>query len=365
MASSTPKSTDLSEDPDKSSVHALRKTLISESASLAHRFRVLFSLKHYASLKPAVAATVPAIQAIAAAFSSPSALLKHELAYCLGQTGNPASVPYLRERLIDMNEDTICRHEAAEALGALSDFESLPLLRSCRDSKDEDRVVRETCEIAVARLEWQLSAERKQESLHERYRGHFVQQRILANCNGHHSHFASIDPAPPLPQMASTPSIAELEKTLLDVHQPLFTRYRAMFSLRDLSSPPDLPTAIPAVHSLAKGLSDPSALFRHEVAFVFGQLSHPASILSLFNTLSNKEEQGMVRHEAAEALGSLGSEEGVEDMLKQFLEDEEQIVRESVVVALDMANFEKSGDREYATLPDEDVLRRGAVAASA
>lgn len=126
-----------------------------------------------------------------------------------------------------------------------------------------------------------------------------------------------------------------------------------MFALRDLSSPPDLPTAIPAVEALATGFSDPSALFRHEIAFVFGQLSHPASIPSLIATLSNRSEESMVRHEAAEALGSLGDEEGIEDILRGFLGDPEQVVRDSVVVALDMAEFEKNGEMEYAVLPVE------------
>ena len=125
-----------------------------------------------------------------------------------------------------------------------------------------------------------------------------------------------------------------------------------MFSLRDLASPPDLPTAVPAVLTLAKGFSDPSALFRHEIAFVFGQLSHPASIPALTAALADLKEESMVRHEAAEALGSLGEEEGVEDTLKLFLNDKEQVVRESVVVALDMAEFEKGGQTEYALIPE-------------
>jgi deoxyhypusine monooxygenase len=125
-----------------------------------------------------------------------------------------------------------------------------------------------------------------------------------------------------------------------------------MFALRDLASPPDLPTAVPAVLSLAKGFSDSSALFRHEIAFVFGQLSHPASIPSLTAALANLEEASMVRHEAAEALGSLGDEDGVEDTLKKFLNDPEEVVRESVVVALDMAEFEKTGQLEYALIPE-------------
>lgn len=166
------------------------------------------------------------------------------------------------------------------------------------------------------------------------------------------SDFASIDPAPPLPLTDAKQEISEFKKTLLDTSLPLFQRYRAMFALRDLSSPPDLPTAVPAVHALAAGLKDPSALFRHEVAFVFGQLSHPASIPALTETLSDLKEVGMVRHEAAEALGSLGDEDGVEDTLKKFLDDPEQVVRDSVIVALDMAEFEKNGEMEYAIIPE-------------
>jgi deoxyhypusine monooxygenase len=147
-------------------------------------------------------------------------------------------------------------------------------------------------------------------------------------------------------------TIEELEHSLLDTKLPLFLRYRAMFGLRDLASPPDLPTAVPAVLALAKGLHDPSALFRHEIAFVFGQLSHPASIPALVESLGNLEEASMVRHEAAEALGSLGEEDGVEDTLRLFLNDKEQVVRESVVVALDMAEFEKNGETEYALIPE-------------
>lgn len=167
------------------------------------------------------------------------------------------------------------------------------------------------------------------------------------------SDFVSIDPAPPISQATHTYLIPELQARLLDTTLPLFDRYRAMFALRDLSSPPDLPTAVPAIKALASGFEDPSALFRHEIAFVFGQLSHPASIPCLVATLGNEKEESMVRHEAAEALGSLGDEEGVEDILRGFLEDPEQVVRDSVVVALDMAEFEKNREKEYAVLSDE------------
>ena len=149
-------------------IRALRKALISESVPLARRFRALFSLKHYASLQPPTQQSLPAIYAIAAAFHSPSALLKHELAYCLGQTRNMASVPFLRQVLEDKHQDPMCRHEAAEALGALGDSDSLDELRRMRDDDTEATVVRETCEIAVNRIEWEHSGQTAEESLRDR-----------------------------------------------------------------------------------------------------------------------------------------------------------------------------------------------------
>ncbi|KAF2754452.1 Deoxyhypusine hydroxylase [Pseudovirgaria hyperparasitica] len=330
------------DDDTDPTISSLRHTLTTESTPLAHRFRALFSLKHLASTHPPTAQTAPAIRAIAAAFASPSALLKHELAYCLGQSKNVAAVPYLEAVLRDVDEDAMCRHEAAEALGAIGDVGCVGLLRAFRDRVGEEVVVRETCEIAVERIEWEVGRGGKEE-----------EEEIKT------SDFVSIDPAPPLAQTASV-DVPALERTLLDTKLPLFQRYRAMFALRDLSSPPDLPTAVPAVHALARGLSDPSALFRHEIAFVFGQLSHPASIPSLIETLSDLKEESMVRHEAAEALGSLGEEDGVEEVLRRFLDDPEQVVRESVVVALDMAEFEKSGALEYSTIPSVASVQQAA-----
>jgi deoxyhypusine monooxygenase len=155
---------DSSSPSSDATIQTLRKTLTSESEPLARRFRALFSLKHLACQS-----SIPAIHAIAAAFASPSALLKHELAYCLGQTRNPEAAPFLRDVLDNVDEDSMCRHEAAEALGALGFEGSLDILRRMRDSKQEPDVIRETCEIAVARIEWENSEAGKAEKLKQRY----------------------------------------------------------------------------------------------------------------------------------------------------------------------------------------------------
>lgn len=117
-----------------------------------------------------------------------------------------------------------------------------------------------------------------------------------------------------------------------------------MFRLRDIATPA-------AIDALATGFADPSALFRHEVAFVFGQLQSPRSVPALVKVAGDKNEEPMVRHEAVEALGSIASE-GVEKLLHEYASDVEQVVRESAVVALDMAAFERSGGFEYAMIPE-------------
>lgn len=146
---------------------ALRKALTSESTPLARRFRALFSLKHYAS-RGSPAQVTTAIEAIAAAFTSPSALLKHELAYCLGQTRNVEAVPYLMTVLQNRGEDAMCRHEAAEALGAIGDVGSLEIMKQMRADQTEPVVVRETCDIAIDRIAWENSAESRTEVLKTR-----------------------------------------------------------------------------------------------------------------------------------------------------------------------------------------------------
>lgn len=60
-----------------------------------------------------------------------------------------------------------------------------------------------------------------------------------------------------------------------------------MFALRDMGTKQ-------AVDVLCKGFSDKSALFRHEVAFVMGQMETSEGNRALERVLSNPEEHSMV-----------------------------------------------------------------------
>jgi len=149
---------------DPCSLSALADALLNRSGktSLAVRFRALFALKSLAA-----EGNNKAVEIIVQGFEDESELLKHELAYVLGQTGNLHAVKYLEQVLQDHKQQEIVRHEAAEALGALGQQRSLPLLE--KYLTDDSQVVRETCELAVARLKWQSSQSSKEETLQQRF----------------------------------------------------------------------------------------------------------------------------------------------------------------------------------------------------
>ena len=132
-----------------SEVAALRSTLCDESAKMFERMRALFALRNIGGND--------AVDALAAAFDSNSALLKHEIAYVLGQMQNNHAVPTLIDRLEDLDEDLMVRHEAAEALGAIGDRTAIETLS--KFVNDTEPVISESCEVALDLLEWVQSRE--------------------------------------------------------------------------------------------------------------------------------------------------------------------------------------------------------------
>jgi deoxyhypusine monooxygenase len=136
---------------------------------LHSRFRALFTLKSICIPPFTSLVSSSIVSTIAAGFSSDrtSALLRHELAYVLGQIGSPLAIPVLEQVLCDVQgQEEMVRHEAAEALAAIGSISSIPLLQKFatepgRGGKDDGRVVRETCEIALAKIQWNQSDEAK------------------------------------------------------------------------------------------------------------------------------------------------------------------------------------------------------------
>ncbi|XP_029286397.1 deoxyhypusine hydroxylase [Cottoperca gobio] len=291
-------------------VAAVGEVLMDPGQDLTRRFRALFTLKNLGGAE--------AIEWISKAFTDESALLKHELAYCLGQMQDRLAIPTLTAVLKDTLQEPMVRHEAGEALGAIGDPVVLDLLKEY--SEDPVIEVAETCQLAVRRLEWLQTGGEKQ----------------LEDGSTDKNPYCSVDPAPP----AVKKSVSELRSSLLDETLPLFERYRAMFALRNLGNEE-------AVLALGDGLLCSSALFRHEIGYVLGQMQHPAAVPALRAALERSGENPMVRHEAAEALGSIGKEECLA-VLQHYRGDGERVVKESCEVALDMLEYENSEQFQYA-----------------
>ena len=131
------------------SISSLREILCDEEGRMFLRMRALFALRNIGGQD--------AIDSLAAAFNSASALLKHEVAYVMGQMQDGHAVHHLIERLEDKDEDVMVRHEAAEALGAIGDMTALATLE--RFKEDPEEVVADSCEVAIDLLEW-ISSER-------------------------------------------------------------------------------------------------------------------------------------------------------------------------------------------------------------
>mgnify|MGYP001983577447 FL=1 len=129
---------------DENDIELLRTSLCNENERMFLRMRALFSLRNIGGPK--------SVEALAAAFQSNSALLKHEIAYVMGQMQDSAAVPHLIERLSDLEEDVMVRHEAAEALGAIGDKVAMSTLREFVN--DDSIVVAESCEVAIDLLDY-------------------------------------------------------------------------------------------------------------------------------------------------------------------------------------------------------------------
>lgn len=279
----------------ESYVSGFGAVLRDEQQSLRMRFRALFALRNLP--------TDSAVQGIAEALATDSVLLKHELAYVLGQMQNRTALPVLAGILSDGGENEIVRHEAAEAIAALGGTEYLGLLKKYADvAVSRSVVVSETCELGAD---------------------------LLARGGPKESAFGSFDPALP----AAIDNLEELRAVYLNEALPLAERYRAMFRLRDLGT-------AEAIAALGAGFSCQarSDLFEHEIAFIFGQLSHPDSVPFLAAALADETRHEMIRHECAEALGSIDSE-AAKAVLLEYQDSPNRIVRESVEIGLDIMDY--------------------------
>ena len=89
---------------DVEKMDRLGDLLINQSVPMKARYRALFTLKNLGGEH--------AVRNISKGFVDPSALLKHECAYCLGQMQDTTAIDTLITVLSNTSEDAMVRHEA-------------------------------------------------------------------------------------------------------------------------------------------------------------------------------------------------------------------------------------------------------------
>ena len=324
------------------SVETHRAELVDQSLPMPRRFRALFTLRSIGG--------DDAIAALLGSLEDPSALFRHEVAFALGQMQAPGAVETLKRVLRDTGDDEMVRHECAEALGAIATEECLDALREA--CEDGTQVVRETAKLALQRLE-HAREKRGEAPAADATAGKTLgsaKEKLSARSNTDggaaanndsldaDSPYISVDPVPAAPASVATDI---LTATLLDESADMWDRYGAMFALRNRGDPSFVAKCLGSVLVRSN-----SALLKHEVCYVLGQIQEKGddgASAALRATLENAREHPMVRHEAAEAIGSIAAED-TRALLLRFRDDQDRIVAESCEVALDIMQSEISGE---------------------
>ena len=303
------------------SLTELEATLLDDSQPISKRTRTIFLLKQID--------TNDAIDILIKGLISPSVLLAHEIAYVMGQMNNSYCIPALLHTLHNRTLDPIVRHEAVEALGNIGNSDTITVLESVINDSTECNEVVDTAKISIDKIKYTINYRANAFKLS-------MQQSTVPL-----SKYSSVDPAPPYNDITD---IQKLQQILCNRECTLFERYRAMFTLRNIGTEQ-------AVNALVAGFdSEPintgSAVFRHEIAYVLGQLAHPSAQHALVTVLSRSTEHAMTRHEAAEALGAISGDghdtEHIDSVLKEYLNDKDTVVKESCAVALDISEYWRS-----------------------
>jgi len=286
------------------------------------------------------------------------ALFRHEVAFALGQMRCERAIAVLSKVARDKAEHGMTRHECCEALGAIGTKECLIVLREmCEDQTH--REVRETAVLALRKVEHEIKRSTGAICGSKKERARIVLNGDDCEKNEDMNHddadddddddetnvVFSVDPVPAMDDSVGTEQLA---KIICDDAENIWERYAAMFALRNRAQKTfGLPKTRErellvnlCSETLGKALrTGKSALLKHEICYVLGQLrddyDNESAKTALFACLEDSEEHAMVRHEAAEAIGSRGGE-GAEVILKKYSHAECKIVRESCEVALDM-----------------------------
>ena len=367
------------DDDDEKDIAAFASVLVDQSRPIRDRFRALFTLRSMTGRPGAADALISALTMktnnsnddnddpafLAAAKTTrlrADALFRHEVAFALGQMQSKKATSALIYVLKNECEHGMTRHECAEALGAIGDESAVDVLREMHEDETQCREVRETASLALRRIE---HVTKKKSAIVGARVGSKkettavgIAEKEEEDGDGEENivqHAYSVDPVPAMEASVETDTLAAI---ILDDTADIWERYGAMFALRNraqetfgLAKTRENERVVELCSStLGKTLRSEtvhSALLKHEICYVLGQLreddDNDIAREALFDCLEDPNEHAMVRHEAAEAIGSRGGA-GAEALLRKYLSCEDRVVRESCEVALDMLKENQEED---------------------
>ena len=371
------------DDDDEKDIAAFASVLVDQSRPIRDRFRALFTLRSMTGRPGAADALISALAMktnnnnsnddddpafLAAAKTTKTrrlradALFRHEVAFALGQMQSKKATNALISVLKNECEHGMTRHECAEALGAIGDESAVDVLREMHEDETQCREVRETASLALRRIEHVTKKKKKSAAIVGARVGSKKETTAVGIAEKEDDdddddvrRAYSVDPVPAMDASVETDTLAAI---ILDDTADIWERYGAMFALRNraqetfgLAKTRENERVVELCSStLGKTLRSEtvhSALLKHEICYVLGQLreddDNDIACEALFDCLEDPNEHAMVRHEAAEAIGSRGGA-GAEALLRKYLSCEDRVVRESCEVALDMLKENQEED---------------------
>ena len=148
-------------------------------------------------------------------------------------------------------------------------------------------------------------------------------------------------------------------KLLSDPQSPLPQRFRSLFALKSLQGSD---AAIGIGEALLKSLD--SVLLCHEMAYVLGQIRNPIVNPILSTVLRDETADTMIRHEAAEALGAIGSKESL-PILVEYSNHPCNEISQTCQLALDLIEHNSinapEGFKKYSSVDPAPPLEDSAV----
>lgn len=307
-------------------VEEAKKTLQDPNSDTYAKYNALFHLRTHS--------TEEAGQALIASYEhlGSSSLLRHETMYIMGQMRLPSSFEFLKEHMNDPEEMPVVRHEAGEALANYHHIKDQCIAEMEKHWDSDVELLKSTVRVGIWKLkDWKGEAE---SNFGKMYGGTiepaepFTEEEVLEYLNLPEGELTGLEGEELTRFLVGKVG----EKLLLPYEQvDEYPKYRMCYYLRNAKTKES--KEVLATLLKAENRTVISALLRHEISFILGQVYEGEEYIRdiLKGVCYDEEEHPVVRHEAILAFWDIVQDQELVDRLKNH---EDQLIKESVVCAI-------------------------------